>query len=230
MQPKLLFATLSAAAVAPAVAEQVLGVYIFHRHGDRTSKAWNPVSLTPLGAKQVASSADFYRNRYIDSNAGDLRIASISPDQAVLSQLAVTAPVDNVLQNSAGVFVQGLYPASKSAGSQKLANGTVVTAPLGGYQYIPVNTVTTAATSAGSESNAWLQGSSGCGDAVVSSNSYFLTPEYLSTLNTTHDFYQDLLPVINTTFNTTTATFKNGYSSMHAFSHEIHVQGDVLVD
>ncbi|RFU79523.1 histidine acid phosphatase [Trichoderma arundinaceum] len=213
MQSKLLFATLSAAAVAPAVAEQVLGVYVFHRHGDRTSKAWNPVSLTPLGADQVKSSADFYRNRYIATDAGSLRIADISADKAVLSQLAVTAPVDNVLQNSAAVFVQSLYPPSESAGSQKLANGTTVTAPFGGSQYIPVNTVTTSASSAGSESNAWLQGSSGCSDAVVSSNSYFLTPEYLSTLDDTKDFYQDLLPVINTTFNSTRATFKNGYST-----------------
>ncbi|KAL7909424.1 histidine phosphatase superfamily [Trichoderma velutinum] len=211
MQSKLLLATLSAAAVAPAAAEQVLGVYIFHRHGDRTSKAWNPVGLTPLGAQQVASSAEFYRNRYITSDA-DLRIASISADQAVLSQLAVTAPVDNVLQNSANVFVQGLYPPNQTAGSQKLANGTTVEAPLGGYQYIPVNAVATSASSANSEASAWLQGSSGCTDAVVSSNSYFLTPEYLSTFDATKDFYQNLLPVINTTFNSTTATFKNGYS------------------
>lgn len=216
MQSKLLLATLSAAAVAPAAAEQVLGVYIFHRHGDRTSKAWNPVSLTPLGAQQVASSAEFYRNRYITSDA-DQRIASISANQAVLSQLAVTAPVDNVLQNSANVFVQGLYPPNQTAGSQKLANGTTVEAPLGGYQYIPVNTVTSGASSSNSESSAWLQGSSGCSDAVVSSNSYFLTPEYLSTFNDTKDFYQNLLPVINTTFNSTTATFKNGYSSMYSY-------------
>jgi hypothetical protein len=211
MQPKLLLATLSAATIAPAAAEQVLGVYIFHRHGDRTSKSSNPVSLTPLGAKQVASSAEFFRNRYIASDAS-LRIANISADQAVLAQLAITAPVDNVLQNSAGVFAQGLYPPSQSAGSQKLANGTTVEAPLGGYQYIPVNTVTSAS-SANSESNAWLQGSSGCSNAVVSSNSYFLTPEYLSTFNATKDFYQNLLPVINTTFNSSTATFKNGYTS-----------------
>ncbi|KAH0499192.1 hypothetical protein TgHK011_006398 [Trichoderma gracile] len=217
MLPKLLLASLTATATAVS-AEQVLGVYIFHRHGDRTSKAWPPVNLTPLGAQQVASSASFYRARYISSSSSssssdnDTTIASISPDAAVLSQLAITAPVDNVLQNSAAVFAQALYPPSKAAGSQKLANGTTVEAPLGGYQYIPVNAVASAVSSAGSESSAWLQGSSGCGDAVVSSNSYFLTPEYLDTLNRTHDFYQELLPVINTTFNSSTATFKNGYS------------------
>ncbi|KAL6908676.1 phosphoglycerate mutase-like protein [Trichoderma evansii] len=209
MQSKLLFA-LSAAAVAPTAAEQVLGVYIFHRHGDRTSKSWNPVSLTPLGADQVASSAEYFRQRYIDDKAS-LQIANISVDKVVLSQLAITAPVDNVLQSSAGVFAQGLYPANKAAASTKLANGTVVTAPLNGSQYIPVNTVTSASSS-NSEASAWLQGSSGCNNAVVSSNNYFLSPEYLSTFNATKDFYQGLLPVINTTFNSSTATFKNGYT------------------
>ncbi|TFB05581.1 hypothetical protein CCMA1212_001885 [Trichoderma ghanense] len=221
MLPKLLLASLTAATTTVS-AEQVLGVYIFHRHGDRTSKAWPPVNLTPLGAQQVASSASFYRARYISSSSSsssssdntntNTSIAGISADAAVLSQLSITAPVDNVLQNSAAVFAQALYPPSKAAGSQKLANGTTVEAPLGGYQYIPVNAVTSSASSAGSESSAWLQGSSGCSDAVVSSNSYFLTPEYLDTLNRTHGFYQDLLPVINSTFNASTATFKNGYS------------------
>lgn len=209
MQSKLLFA-LSAAAVAPAAAEQVLGVYIFHRHGDRTAKSWSPVNLTPLGADQVKSSADFFRNRYIDDGAS-LQIAGISVDKAVLSQLAITAPVDNVLQNSAGVFAQWLYPPNKAAGSTKLANGTTVVAPLDGYQYIPVNTVASASSS-NSESSAWLQGSSGCSGAVVSSNNYFLSPEYQSTFSDTKDFYQGLLPVINTTFNSSTATFKNGYT------------------
>ena len=62
------------------MAEQVLGVYIFHRHGDRTSKSWNPVSLTPLGAQEVASSAEFFRNRHITTDA-DLRIAGIAEDE-----------------------------------------------------------------------------------------------------------------------------------------------------
>jgi len=75
-----------------------------------------------------------------------------------------------------------------------------------------VNAVTDGATSSGSENSEWLQGGSGCGNAVISSNNYFMSPEYTSTFNETKDFYQSLLPVINTTFNTSTATFKNGYS------------------
>ncbi|KAK4035453.1 hypothetical protein C8A01DRAFT_38081 [Parachaetomium inaequale] len=59
-------------------------------------------------------------------------IANISHDLAVVSQLSVTAAVDTVLQNSAQVFLQGLYPPAGSAATETLANGTVTNRPLGG--------------------------------------------------------------------------------------------------
>ncbi|KAF7938035.1 hypothetical protein EAE99_001707 [Botrytis elliptica] len=195
-----------------STSETVLGVYIFHRHGDRTTKSYAPTSLTDLGYAQVYASGNFYRNRYIDSNASS-PLYKISSDIAKVSQLNVQAPVDNVLQNSAAGFLQGLYPpVGATLGSQTLANGTSVEAPLGGFQLIPVNAVATASSSANSESSSWLQGSSGCGNAVTSSNNYFYSEEYASLLNSTKSFYQSLLPVINTTFNSSTNTFKNAYT------------------
>jgi len=79
--------------------ETVLGVYVFHRHGDRTSKALPPTGLTDLGYYQVHASGEYYRNRYIQTNASSA-IRNISPDVVKLSQLSVEAPVDTVLQNS----------------------------------------------------------------------------------------------------------------------------------
>ncbi|KAI7789056.1 hypothetical protein LA080_005160 [Diaporthe eres] len=191
--------------------ETVLGAYIFHRHGDRTTKSWPPTSLTALGADQVYVSGQWYRNRYIASNSTHT-ILNIAPDVAVLSQMSITAPVDNVLQASAEVFTQAIYPPAGSAATQTLANGQEVQAPLNGYQYIPVNIVSSAASSSGAEDNPWLQGSSGCAKAVVSSNEYFSSSEYLDLLNQTRDFYQGLLPVYNTTFDSSEATFKNAYA------------------
>lgn len=193
--------------------ETVLGVYIFHRHGDRTTKAYAPTTLTDLGYAQVYASGNYYRQRYIDANASS-PLYKISTDVAKVSQLNVQAPVDTVLQNSAAGFLQGLYPpVGATLGSQMLANGSSVEAPLGGFQLIPVNAVATATTSSNSENSAWLQGSSGCANAITSSNNYFYSQEYTSLLNSTKSFYQSLLPVINTTFNATTDTFKNAYSS-----------------
>jgi hypothetical protein len=193
-----------------ATAETVLGVYIFHRHGDRTTKSYKPTVLTSLGAEQVYASGQYYRDLYVSSNAS-YKIDGLSSDLAVLSQLEVTAPTDDVLQNSAQVFLQGLYPPTTLA-TQTLANGTKVNAPLGGYQYIPVDAVSSAASSSDSENSAWLQASSGCGNAVVSSNSYFSSEEYLTTLESTKSFYSSILPVINSTFTAATDTFKNAYT------------------
>ncbi|KAG6366700.1 hypothetical protein INS49_000879 [Diaporthe citri] len=196
---------------AEALTETVLGAYIFHRHGDRTTKSWPPTSLTALGADQVYVSGHWYRNRYVASNSTHT-ILNIASDIAVLSQMSITAPVDNVLQASAEVFTQAIYPPAGSAATQTLANGQEVQAPLNGYQYIPVNIVSSAASSSGAEDKPWLQGSSGCAKAVVSSNEYFSSSEYLDLLDQTRDFYQDLLPVYNTTFESSEATFKNAYA------------------
>jgi hypothetical protein len=193
--------------------ETVLGVYIFHRHGDRTSKNFVPTTLTDLGYYQVFASGNFYRDRYIETNASS-QIFGISPELVKNSQLSVQAPVDNVLQNSAAGFLQGLYPpVGATLGTQKLANGTSVEAPLGGFQLIPVNAVASAASGSNSENSAWLQGQSGCNNAIVSSNNYFFSQEYMTELNSTMDFYHSVLPVINGTFSWAQDNFKNAYLS-----------------
>lgn len=193
--------------------ETVLGVYIFHRHGDRTTKSWPPAALTDLGYQQIHASGEYYRNRYLDADSSSA-IYGISADLVKYSQLSVEAPVDTVLQNSAAGFLQGLYPpVGATLGSQTLANGTKVEAPLGGFQLIPVNSVKSAASSANSENSGWLQGLSGCNNAVVSSNNYFYSKEYEGLLESTKGFYQNLLPIVNTTFTSAQNTFKNAYTS-----------------
>lgn len=88
--------------------ETVLGVYMFHRHGDRTSKMTPPANLTDLGYLQVYTSGQYYRNRYIASDA-TYRINGVNSDLVKQSQIEVSAPDDTVLQNSAVGFLQGLY-------------------------------------------------------------------------------------------------------------------------
>jgi hypothetical protein len=167
--------------------------------------------MTDLGYYQVYASGDFYRKRYIESNASS-QIFGISPDLASNPQLNVQAPVDTVLQNSAAGFLQGLYPpVGATLGTEKLANGTSVEAPLNGFQLIPVNGITSAASGSNSENSAWLQGQSGCNNAIVSSNDYFFSQEYMNELNSTMDFYHSVLPVINGTFSLAQDNFKNAY-------------------
>lgn len=139
--------------------ETILGVYIFHRHGDRTAKAWAPTVLTDLGYNQVWQSGNFYRNRYIDSSATS-PILDISANLVKNSQLNIQAPVDTVLQPSALGFLQGLYPpVGPTLGSVKIANGTTVETPLNGFQQVTIQPVSSAISGTSAESSTWLQGS-----------------------------------------------------------------------
>lgn len=190
--------------------ETLLGAYVFHRHGDRTSKSTPPTVLTDLGYFQVHAAGEYYRNRYINGSSAIYKIAT---DLVKQSQLSVEAPVDTVLQNSAQAWLQGLYPpVGATLGTQTLGNGSKIEAPLNGYQLIPVNAVASASSSANSENSAWLQGNSGCGLAVTSSNNYFISQDFMDLKNKTADFYQSILPVINRTFTSETDNFKNAYT------------------
>ncbi|KAH8725978.1 histidine phosphatase superfamily [Phaeosphaeriaceae sp. PMI808] len=184
-------------------AETILGAFIFHRHGDRTPKALAPTNLTALGYEQVYTSGQYYRSRYL---SGDSKIRGINQDIVKLSQISVTAPVDNVLQNSATGFLQGFYPPVQTV--QVLANGKSVQAPMDGYQLIPVNTI---AANAGSEDAGWLQDASSCHNAKISSNSYFESKEYADLASSTKDFYASLVPSINNVISADQVSYKNGY-------------------
>jgi hypothetical protein len=194
-----------------STAETVLGVYIFHRHGDRTAKSTPPANLTDLGFQEVFTSGTYFRDRYISSSATS-PIHGIQSDLVALSQIAVSAPLDNVLQNSAMGFLSGLYPpVGPTLDTNTLRNGTVVTAPLNGFQLVPVEIV---ASGTGSEDAAWLQGATGCAAATTSSNEYFYTTEYGVLLNNTMSFYKGLSPMINGTFSASQTSYKNAYLSM----------------
>ena len=190
--------------------ETVLGVYMFHRHGDRTAKITGNANLTDLGYLEVYQSGQYYRSRYIDADA-PLRISGINTDLVLQSQIQVSAPIDGVLQNSATGFLQALYPpVGTDLDTELLRNGTTVTAPMQGYQLIPLGV---AESGSGSEDAGWLQSTSSCAKAEISSNNYFLSDEYINMLNSTEDFYSRILPVVSGEFNSTTNNFKNAYES-----------------
>ncbi|KAE8160834.1 histidine phosphatase superfamily [Aspergillus tamarii] len=191
-----------------ASAERVLGAYIFARHGDRTPKILGNTQLTDLGYSEVFMTGSYYHNRYIDSTSS-LRIEGISTDVVNLKQLSAAAPSDAVLQNSATGFLQGVYPPVGPIASQQLANGSTVDAPLNGYQLIPLSLTTTGTNS---EDNTWLQDTTKCQKAKVSSNSYYSSSLYKDLLASTQDFYTSLTPILKSEFSDDDISFKNAYA------------------
>ncbi|KAM5458540.1 putative acid phosphatase [Microsporum audouinii] len=201
----LLTVTLLAQAAA---AETVLGAYIFSRHGDRTSKSTPPTVLTDLGYSQVYSSGKYYRNRYISSSSSS-QVLGISPDIIAPGEITASAPQDEVLQKSALAFFQGLYPPAGKEAKTTLRNGTVVEAPMDGYQLIAIEQVQSGSNS---ENVAWLQSASACQNAKISSNNYFISNEYKGLLKSTEGFYKSLTPKLNQIFPADKINYKNAYA------------------
>ena len=210
----LLLGLLGSTAVA-AAEETVLGAYILARHGDRTPKSNPPAELTELGYSQTYMTGSYYRSRYLSENS-TLQIWGISPDVIVPAQVAASAPNDEVLQKSATAFFQGLYPpVGGDVASATLRNGEKVEAPMDGYQLVYVEQ---AEHGKDSENTMWLQGTSDCHNAKVSSNSYFTSESFEEMLESTEEFYESLVPMLENTFPPEDISFRNAYMVFDALN------------
>ncbi|GAA6022549.1 hypothetical protein JCM8202_000512 [Rhodotorula sphaerocarpa] len=127
-----------------------VGVVIIVRHGDRTSYYQNPDTyastdtvLTPLGEQQNYDAGQMMRRIYAGADPSRA-IAGLSNttfvDSAILSH-ADAGGEGSVIYDSALAFWQGFYPPNPSTANITLSNGTDIVSPLGGYQYVKVQSV-----------------------------------------------------------------------------------------
>lgn len=128
---------------------QVLGVIVIARNGDRTSYhqdpktyAGSPTETTALGEVESHQLGSFLRETYLSSGSPSF-IEGISSDLVNNKEIKVRVKAGvegTVVFDSAIALLQGLYPPNPN-NKIVLANDTTVVAPLGGYQYVPVETV-----------------------------------------------------------------------------------------
>ncbi|QDS74444.1 hypothetical protein FKW77_006351 [Venturia effusa] len=174
---------------------------IFARTGERTPLlAPDTTRLTSLGAQQMNSLGAYFRRRYITSNeegslqgAGPLTgLSSWSLDNA---QVFVQTTDALYTAQSATAFMQALYPpqvlpnstASYLDPSSILANNTYVEAPLNGYQYGIINTV-----SQYDPYSAYLDGAVNCPNFAESALRYYTSEEFNETKSRTTTMYQSI--------------------------------------
>ncbi|KZT65425.1 phosphoglycerate mutase-like protein [Daedalea quercina L-15889] len=128
---------------------EVLGVVAIARNGDRTEAYQDPITYqpgptlsTPLGEVQSHQLGVYLRNNYFNSDNPSY-IRGIRSDLVDLAQVHVRVKVGAEgpsVFDSATALLQGLFPPNPK-NKEFLANETEVVAPLGGYQYVPVETV-----------------------------------------------------------------------------------------
>ncbi|KAH9175025.1 phosphoglycerate mutase-like protein [Lactarius sanguifluus] len=127
----------------------VRGVVVITRNGDRYDYSQDPVTYksshtdsTPLGEVQAFKLGSQLRKEYFDQSSANY-IHNVRTDLVDLDQ--VHARIKNggegrVVFDSTIALLQGLFPPT-TKNTIELANETKVTAPLGGYQYVPAETV-----------------------------------------------------------------------------------------
>lgn len=128
---------------------KVLGVIVIARNGDRYNYYQDPktyaasnTETTALGVAESHQLGTALRSAYFDSTSPSY-IQGMRTDLVDNSEVhvRVKAGVEGtVVFDSAIALLQGLFPPNPM-NKIKLANETTVVAPLGGYQYVPVETV-----------------------------------------------------------------------------------------
>ncbi|KIW99981.1 uncharacterized protein Z518_10909 [Rhinocladiella mackenziei CBS 650.93] len=181
--------------------QQVLSTFIYTRYGDRTPLVLpDSPTLTPLGAQQLYAAGEQIRERYLAPLfSGDNQtttIYDISQYQLVWDQLTIMSTDDQYVSASAQAFLQGLYPPLEEGsnytyieGQSTIQNGSNLVAPLEGYQYPNIITMTS-----NDLNSIWINGMYDCPAYTSSSNDYYETEAFQSIQNNTADFYASLQP------------------------------------
>ncbi|RDI80955.1 hypothetical protein Vi05172_g9115 [Venturia inaequalis] len=174
---------------------------IFARTGDRTPLlAADTPRLTSLGAQQMNSLGAFFRRRYITSDSesplqGAAVLTGLSSWSLDNEQVFVQTTDNMYTAQSATAFMQALYPPYTLPNSTAvyldpssiLSNSTYIEAPLNGYQYGVINTV-----SQYDPYSAYIDGTSSCPNFANSALQYYSSDDFNKTNARTTTMYQSI--------------------------------------
>ena len=189
------------------------------RFGDRIPLLSPELSiLTPLGAQQLFSAGQHFRERYVSppvsTLGGNLVIPGISAFNIDNTQVFPAAVFDPSIEPSAQAFLQGLYPPTNTelqgslvTDSFVLANGSKIQYPLGNYQYPFVATYYKT-----DSYSVWLAGTQACPAHQIYALEYYQTIEAINLRGSTQVLYDRLYnnvfagDIVNTTI-----SYENAY-------------------
>ena len=192
--------------------------------------------MTDLGATQVHSAGSFYRARYIEDGAPH-KILNISPERYQPSQIWASAPdqsvilsivkpmpmgvfklTDNkILLQTATNFLQGLYPPlgdlDHDLALESATNESDTISPSNGYQFIPIHGKPNEA-----PDTIWLKGDDDCPAYTTASKSYQASVEYLSTVDSSREFYSQFAEPLNNVMPAENVTYAHAYDVFDLFN------------
>jgi hypothetical protein len=219
-------------ASAQDLKEQVWAIFAYSLYGDSIPTALpRPRALTPYGASELYAAGSFFRDRYVAIHANDstpnTRIRNLSPYMIDAEEVNVLSTTDPSVVASAQAFMQGLYPPLRDSfntttyfdSSYRLANGSLATAPLDGYQYPQIVTLDSA-----DPRSIKLDGQTGCLMHQVGNSEYKFSPEAQQVAQDSAAFYSKIYPLsLSGVLDPSSANYENAlyiseyldYESLH---------------
>ncbi|KAJ7725358.1 histidine phosphatase superfamily [Mycena metata] len=176
----------------------ILGVVVLARHGDRAGFYQDPTTytatgtvITPLGTDQELQLGQLLRSIYFNESSPSF-ISGLNTTLVDQNQIHVRADAGGelgVIYDSAVALLQGLFPANKNY-TTDLANGTTVTGALGGYQYVPIESVEPT-------NDVSLEGYTSCAVFNAANTAFYNSTEFAQKRNESAAFLNQLPPFLD---------------------------------
>ena len=199
----LSFAILSLLGVVAAAASgqtaRVWAVYAYTINGETIPRVFpRSRALTPYGAYQLHEAGSAFRGRYVSVKAGadgpDTRIENLSPYLVDNDDIKITSTPDVAVLASAQAFMQGVYPPLNESfnttffdNQLELADGSLISPPLGGYQYPSIVTV-----GVEDPQSLMVSGQALCSRHAAANLEYIASKEFWQTYEESAVFYNHL--------------------------------------
>jgi len=174
--------------------DTLLGIVLIARHGDRLEFFQDPVtyttsstSITPLGEQQELALGALVRSLYLNESSPTF-IPGFNTTLFDQTQVQVRADAGDegaVIYDSSIALLQGLFPPT-NASRITLANSTVVESPLGGYQYVPVESVEL-------DEDVSLEGFADCNTLDTKTTNFYNSSGFLA-VQSEHSAFLNALP------------------------------------
>ncbi|KAJ7175399.1 histidine phosphatase superfamily [Mycena filopes] len=177
---------------------KILGVIVLARHGDRAGFYQDPTTYTatgtviaPLGTDQEFQLGQLLRSLYLNATSPSF-IQGLNATIVNQNQIHVRADAGGelgVIYDSAVALLQGLFPATSNY-TTDLANGTTVTGALGGYQYVPIESVEPT-------NDVSLEGYTSCAVFNAANTAFYNSTEFAQKRNESAAFLSQLPPYLD---------------------------------